>query len=60
MVLTCFSSMFPSMSKEAIVSMNVDDIPMGEYVRISRDMIECLCVTFMTLFFIDVNMYTVL
>ena len=29
--LGCFSSMLPSMPKGEIVSMNFDDIPMGEY-----------------------------
>ena len=31
--LRCFSSMLPSMPKGEIVSMNVDDISMGEYCR---------------------------
>lgn len=33
--LICFSYIFPSMTKGEIVSMNFDDIPMGEYSRIA-------------------------
>ena len=41
----CFSSMFPSMPKGEIVSMNADDITMGVYCH----------VVFMTMFVIDFN-----
>ena len=60
MVLRCFSCMLPSMPKGEIVSVNADGISVGEYVSVSRDMIECLCVAVMIEFVIDVNIYTVL
>ena len=37
MVLRYFSSMFPSIPKGEIVSMNVDSIPMRDYNSISGD-----------------------
>ena len=33
--LRCFPSMLPSMPKGEIVSMNVDDVPTGEYSNIA-------------------------
>ena len=38
MELRCFSSMFPSLAKGKIVSMNVIGIPMGDYPNIFKEM----------------------
>ena len=56
--LRFFSSMLPSMLKGDIVSMNADDIPMGDYPSIGgalKRLITWPCVAFMTMFIIDVN-----
>lgn len=37
--------------------MNVERIPLGEFVDIYGEMIESLCVAFMTWFVINVNIY---
>lgn len=42
------------------VSMNVDAIPLGEFVGMFGEMIECLCVAFMTWFVIGVNIFSFL
>lgn len=60
MELRFFLLMFPSMPKGDIVSMNIYDIPMGDYVNIVGDMIMWLCVAFMIYFFIDINIWGIM
>lgn len=40
--------------------MNADGIPMGEYLSSAGDMIQRLCVAFMTEFVIDANILVIL
>ena len=40
--------------------MNDDDIPMGDYISIVGDIIQWLCVVFMTEFVIDDNILVIL
>lgn len=39
------------------VNMNVEGVPLGEVVKIFGEMIEFLCVLFMTWFFMNANIY---
>lgn len=39
--------------------MNVDGIHMGEYATISKEMIDILCVAFMAVIAIDINIYII-
>ena len=53
--LRFFSSMFPSMPKGEIVTMNTDGISMVEYPSIVGEMIQWLYVAFIAVIVIDVT-----